>query len=64
MNLLMLKTDLAVVDAGHVALLRMLERAGVDVIPSRLRHARFLGGGFHCVSLDIRRDGGLEDYAA
>lgn len=63
MNLLMVDTDLAVVDAGHPELVRMLERAGIDTIPLRLRHARTLGGGFHCVSLDIRRDGQLEDYS-
>ncbi|MFL6137745.1 MAG: scyllo-inosamine-4-phosphate amidinotransferase [Frankiaceae bacterium] len=64
MNLLMVDVDLAVVDAAHPALLRLLERAGIDVIPLRLRHSRALGGGFHCVSLDMRRDGGLEDYAS
>lgn len=63
MNLLMVDTDLAVADAGHPELVRMLERAGISTIPLRLRHARALGGGFHCVSLDIRRDGGLEDYS-
>lgn len=62
MNLLMIDTDLAVVDADHPSLLRVLERRGITVIPIRLRHARTLGGGFHCVSLDVRRDGGLEDY--
>jgi N-dimethylarginine dimethylaminohydrolase len=62
MNLLMVDVDLAVVDAGHPALLSMLERAGVTVVPLRLRHARTLGGGFHCVTLDVRRDGALEDY--
>jgi glycine amidinotransferase len=62
MNLLMVDVDLAVVDAGHPALLRLLERAGVAVIPLRLRHARTLGGGFHCVTLDVRRDGALQDY--
>ncbi|HEY1620718.1 MAG TPA: glycine amidinotransferase [Streptosporangiaceae bacterium] len=64
MNLLMVDVDLAVVDAAHISLLRSLEWAGINVIPLRLRHARALGGGFHCVSLDVRRDGRLEDYSA
>ena len=63
MNVLMLDVDLAVVDAAHAALLRMLERAGIEVIPLQLRHGRLLGGGFHCVTLDIRRDGAPEDYS-
>ncbi len=62
MNLLMVDTDLAVVDATHPALVRALERHGIDVIPLRLRHARTLGGGFHCVTLDLTRDGGPQDY--
>lgn len=62
MNLLMVNPGLAVVDAGHPELIRALERHGVDVLPHRLRHARVLGGGFHCVTLDVVRDGGLEDY--
>ncbi|MGH3273217.1 MAG: hypothetical protein ACRDNZ_02700, partial [Streptosporangiaceae bacterium] len=63
MNLLMVDVDLAVVDAANVPLLRLLEWAGINVIPLHLRHARTLGGGFHCVSLDVRRDGRLEDYS-
>lgn len=63
MNLLMVDVDLAVVDAANMPLLRLLEWAGVNVIPLHLRHARALGGGFHCVSLDVRRDGKLEDYS-
>jgi len=62
MNLLMVGPGLAIADAGHPELLRELERHGIDVLPHRLRHARVLGGGFHCVTLDIVRDGGFEDY--
>ena len=28
----------------------------------RLRHAKILGGGFHCVTLDLNRKGTLEQY--
>lgn len=62
LNFLMVRPDLAVVDPVQVALVRELERRGVDVIPLRLRHARTLGGGFHCVTLDVRRMGALESY--
>ncbi|MFJ8043353.1 inosamine-phosphate amidinotransferase 1 [Kitasatospora sp. NPDC096147] len=62
MNLLMLAPDLAVVESGQHRLIAALERAGITVLPHRLRHSRVLGGGFHCVTLDIRRDGGMEDY--
>ncbi|AUG80588.1 scyllo-inosamine-4-phosphate amidinotransferase [Kitasatospora sp. MMS16-BH015] len=62
MNLLMVSPELAIVESGQPALVKMLEHAGITVMPHRLRHSRVLGGGFHCVTLDIRRDGGLEDY--
>lgn len=64
MNVLMLDVDLALVDAGNPALVRLLESHGIAVLPRRLRHSRALGGGFHCVTLDVRREGGLEDYRA
>lgn len=64
MNLLMLSPELAVVDSHQEALIRLLGRHGIDVIPALLRHGRTLGGGIHCVTLDVRRAGGLEDYFA
>ena len=56
MNLLMVRPDLAIVDAAQDGLIAVLERHGIDVIPHVLRHARVLGGGLHCVTLDLRRD--------
>jgi hypothetical protein len=29
---------------------------GMTVIPLELRHSRTLGGGFHCVTLDLHRE--------
>ncbi len=62
MNLLMLKPSLAIVDQSQVHLIHELEKHQIDVLPLNLRHARTLGGGFHCVTLDIRRSGTLESY--
>lgn len=62
MNLLMVDPGTAIVDAAQTALIRLLERHGITVVPRTLRHARVLGGGFHCVTLDTVRDGGPEDY--
>ena len=41
---------------------QVLEKQGLDVIPLRLRHSKLLGGGPHCVTLDVRRSGKLERY--
>ena len=63
MNFIMINPELAVVNELQTALIKELERRGVDVIPLAMRHARTLCGGFHCVSLDVRRAGPLEDYS-
>jgi N-dimethylarginine dimethylaminohydrolase len=62
MNLLSINPDLVVVDRDQTALIRLLEKHGLDVIPLKLRHSKLLGGGFHCATLDIRRRGTLERY--
>jgi glycine amidinotransferase/scyllo-inosamine-4-phosphate amidinotransferase 1 len=62
MNLLMASPEIAIVDADQPELIAAIEKYGITVLPHRLRHSRVLGGGFHCVTLDIVRDGGLEDY--
>ena len=62
MNLFSISPNLVVVDRDQTALIRLLEGYGLDVIPLKLRHARMLGGGFHCATLDIRRAGALERY--
>jgi glycine amidinotransferase len=62
MNVLMLSPHLAIADETQTELLKLLEENRIEVIPGRLRHARVLGGGFHCVTLDVVRDGGPESY--
>lgn len=62
MNLLMVRPDLAMVEKNQVELIKRLEAKGIDVIPTQMRHQRTLGGGAHCVTLDLRRTGSLESY--
>ena len=62
MNLFSINPGLVVVDRDQTALIRLLEKKGLDVIPLKLRHSKMLGGGFHCVTLDVRRRGTLERY--
>ncbi|MEH0293427.1 amidinotransferase [Agrobacterium sp. CCNWLW71] len=63
MNLLMVNPSLAMVDKSQLPLIKLLEKHNIDCIPLQLRHARTLSGGFHCVTLDVRRTGTLEDYS-
>ncbi|MGB5890322.1 MAG: inosamine-phosphate amidinotransferase 1, partial [Thermoanaerobaculia bacterium] len=62
MNLLSINPGLVVVDRDQTGLIKLLEKQGLDVIPLRLRHSKMLGGGFHCITLDIRRRGTLQRY--
>ena len=62
MNLFSINPNLVVVDQDQTALIRLLEKQGLDVIPLKLRHSGMLGGGFPCVTLDIRRKGTLQRY--
>ena len=62
MNVFSISPDCVVVDRDQTALIKLLEKHGLDVIPIKLRHSKMLGGGFHCVTLDVRRVGKLERY--
>jgi N-dimethylarginine dimethylaminohydrolase len=62
MNLFSINPDLVVVDRDQTALIKLLEKQGIDVIPLKLRHSKMMGGGFHCITLDTRRKGRLQRY--
>ena len=62
MNLFSINPNLVVVDQHQTALIKLLEKQGLDVIRLKLRHSKMLGGGYHCITLDIRRRGTLQRY--
>ena len=62
MNCFSIGPNLVVVDRNQPTLIKLLEGEGLDVIPLKLRHSKLLGGGPHCVTLDVRRRGTLERY--
>jgi len=62
LNLLSLNENTVIVDKNQKPLIKTLKKYGIDSIPLQLRHARTLGGGFHCVTLDLHREGKLEQY--
>ena len=55
MNLLSVTDDLVIVDENQTELIKTLLRYGIESIPMSMRHQRTLGGGFHCVTLDLKR---------
>lgn len=55
MNMLVVDPETVVVDRHQTDLIKILEGCKFTVIPLELRHSRTLGGGFHCVTLDLLR---------
>jgi len=43
------------VDEKQKPLINTLKQYKIESIPLAMRHARTLGGGFHCVTLDLKR---------
>jgi glycine amidinotransferase/scyllo-inosamine-4-phosphate amidinotransferase 1 len=56
LNMLVVDTQTVIVDKHQTALIKTLEQHRFTVIPLELRHSRTLGGGFHCVTLDLVRE--------
>lgn len=56
MNLLSVDPKTVIVDQLQTNLITQLEKHNFEVIPLELRHSRTLGGGFHCVTLDLWRE--------
>ena len=58
MNMLMIDPETAIVDSAQTDLIAGLSKYGIKSIPLTLSHSRTLGGGFHCTTLDLRRNHG------
>lgn len=54
-NMLALGNKRVICDKNQPKIIAELEKYGFEAIPLELRHARTLGGGFHCVTLDLER---------
>jgi len=55
-NMLVVNPTTVIMDTAQLELSKVLEKKGFTVIPHTLRHARTLGGGHHCVTLDTWRE--------
>jgi len=55
-NMLSVGNKTVICDKNQPLIHAELEKHGFTVVPLELRHARTLGGGFHCVTLDLYRD--------
>ena len=55
LNMFSINPHTVIVDKNQVDLIKQIEGYNIDVVPMELRHSRTLGGGFHCVTLDLFR---------
>jgi len=55
LNMFSVNPTTVIVDSKQIELHKQLSKKGIEVIPLELRHSRTLGGGFHCVTLDLER---------
>jgi len=56
MNLFSVNTRLVALEEHQHSLRKELEKYGIECAMLPMRHQRTLGGGFHCVTLDLERD--------
>ena len=62
MNVLVIDHKTVCVEATEVNQLEQLDSLGFEVIPIPFRNVYSFGGGLHCSTADVWRDGTCEDY--
>lgn len=62
LNLLSVNEKLIICDVNQTFLRKELEKYGIETIGLKMRHAKVLAGGFHCVTLDTKRKGERQNY--
>jgi len=62
LNILSINENTICVDKDQIPLIKKLESFGIECVRLPMRHARELSGGFHCATLDLVREGPLQDY--
>ena len=62
MNVLVLDSKTVCVEKSEVYQAEQLDKIGMEVVPVDLRDAYAFGGGLHCCTADVYREGKLQDY--
>ena len=62
MNVLVLDPKTVCVEKSETYQAEQLDKLGMEVIPVELRDAYAFGGGLHCCTADVYREGELKDY--
>ena len=62
MNILVLDPKTVCVEKSEIYQAEQLDKLGMEVLPVDLRDAYAFGGGIHCCTADVYREGELKDY--
>jgi glycine amidinotransferase len=62
MNVLVLDPKTVCVEASEIPVMELLDKHGFEVIPVPFYAVAAFGGGLHCSTADVYREGTLEDY--
>jgi glycine amidinotransferase len=61
-NLLVLDPKTVCVEASETPVMELLDKHGMNVLPVHFYEVSPFGGGLHCATVDVYREGTLEDY--
>jgi len=62
MNLLVIDPKTVCVEASETPVIELLDKHGFEVIPVPFYEVSPFGGGLHCATADVYREGKIEDY--
>ncbi len=62
MNCLVIDHKTVIVEASEVHQMEQMDKLGMEVLPIKFRDAYAFGGGLHCATADVYREGNCEDY--
>lgn len=62
MNCLVIDHKTVVVEASETNQMEQMDKLGMEVLPMPFRDAYPFGGGLHCATADVNREGSCEDY--
>ena len=63
LNVLSIDPKTVCIDKNQTELIKRIEAYDIECVPLPMRHSRTLNGGFHCATLDLVREGSLQDYS-
>lgn len=61
-NVLVLDPKTVCVEASETPVMELLDKHGMNVLPVPFYEVSPFGGGLHCATADVYREGALEDY--